>query len=202
MIDLLIYVVGYEERSGYIASGKKITVGSRVGLVFRSYQECWFDKNYFAAQARGDVLIEIDRDRTTQFTMLKQTIVCLRAEGEGNIPLKIGVDVSSMTRELMSSLLRYLFDSMQPLNLRLVLLYATAKYQEPPGDDGPYVDFQPISGCEGWTLHPERPLSAILGLGYEADQAIGTVEYLDPSGIWAFIPNGEDARFRRDLNRA
>ena len=114
----------------------------------------------------------------------------------------VGIDVSSMTRNLMSNMLRHVFEAMCPGQWSLSILYATAEYLGPPDDTGPYVEFQPIPGCEGWTLHPERPLSSILGLGYEADQAIGTVEYLDPSGIWAFIPNGDDRRFRRDLDRA
>jgi hypothetical protein len=202
MIDLLIYVVGYEERSGFIAGGNATTAKSRMGLVYTSYQQCSWEENYAAAQARGDRLVEIGANAPSLLEQIEEGIIKLRAGSEVDFPLKVAIDVSSMTRELMFRLMRYMFDGMLKLNLQLVVLYATAEYQEPPRLDGPYVDFQPIVGCEGWTLHPERPLSAVLGLGYEADQAIGTVEYLDPSGIWAFVPNGEDARFRRDLTRA
>jgi len=200
MIEFLIYVVGYEERSGYIASSSKVLAESRVGLVFRSHPECWFDRNYSAACARGDLLIEIEANRENLPELVNQAI---RGKlGSHPKPVTVGIDFSSMTRELMSSLLKYFFARMHHDAIQLTFLYATAAYQEPPVDAGPYVDFQPLSGCEGWTQHPERPLSSILGLGYEADQAIGTVEYLDPSGIWAFVPNGEDPRFRRDLDRA
>jgi hypothetical protein len=202
MIDMLIYLVGYEQRSGYIAGNDKMEVGSRIGLVLRTHQKCWFDRNYSAAQNRNDRLIEIDDGEETLFKALGETIGDLRFRRETPSRIKVGIDVSSMARELMSCLFRYLFENMDADNLHLIILYATAKYQEPPADAGPYVEFRPIQGLEGWTKHPERPLSSVLGLGYEADQAIGTVEYLDPSGIWAFIPNGEDARFRRDLNRA
>lgn len=51
-------------------------------------------------------------------------------------------------------------------------------------------------------MYPERPLSVVLGLGYEVDQAIGAIEYLDPSGIWAFVPVGADPRFFRDVRQS
>lgn len=201
MIDLLVYIVGYEERSGFVANSNNIAAKARLALVFESYRECWFHRNLEAAHTRGDLLLAIEADRAHFLTAFEHAIRAA-IPNISDVPSTIGIDVSSMTRDLMSDLLRYLFDMMPAMNLNLVFLYSTAKYQEPPGDDGPYVDFHPIAGCEGWTLHPERPLSAVLGLGYEADQAIGTVEYLDPSGIWAFVPNGEDPRFRRDLDRA
>ena len=202
MIDLLIYVVGYEERSGFIASSGETAARSKLALVYTSYQELWWERNFTAAEARGDRLLKIDVDPEAFVQEVQEAIAAVRSGSDVTAPLEVGVDVSSMTRELMSLVLRCVFNNMNSLNLHLVLLYATAEYQEPSGLDGPYMDFQPIIGCEGWTLHPERPLSAILGLGYEADQAIGTVEFLDPSGIWAFIPNGDDSRFRRDLTRA
>lgn len=74
--------------------------------------------------------------------------------------------------------------------------------QRIPKQSGIYTSFKPINGLEGWTLYPERPLSVVLGLGYEQDQAVGVVEYFDPSGAWAFIPHGADERFLADTTKS
>jgi hypothetical protein len=202
VLDLLIYVVGYEQRSGFIANGNLAPATSRVGLVFCSHHECSFTQNFSAAQVRGDELIDVGDGSVEFCTLISDAIERSRMGLGSRTSLRVGLDVSSMTRVLMAHLIGLLFVKMGERQLSLTLLYATAKYQQPPEDSGPFVDFQPIAGCEGWTLHPERPLSVVLGLGYEADQAVGAVEYLDPSGIWAFVPNGDDTRFHRDLNRA
>ena len=100
----------------------------------------------------------------------------------------------------MARTLKALFQKMPGISLEI--LYSPGAYQSPPDDPGRFVRFEPVPACEGWTQYPERPLSVVLGLGYEADQAIGTTEDPDPSGMWAFVPNGLDPRFRRDVHHA
>jgi hypothetical protein len=107
-----------------------------------------------------------------------------------------------MTRRLMASVLRNLYFDCSVSQHSLTIFYAPAKYLPPPPEGLSFIDFSPAPGCEGWTRFPERPLSVVLGLGYEADQGIGAIEYLDPSGIWAFVPVGDDNRFLQDVTRA
>ena len=199
-VDLLVYTIGYEDRSGYIA--RSIVAGTRLGLVFPSHHVLSFDANLANARNRGDRTLELSSTGNVLGEVIWRHLSELRARSNNSARLVVGIDVSSMTRALMSEILREIAYEIEQQNIELCLLYATAAYHEPLADLGPYIDFQPIQGCEGWTQYPERPLSAILGLGYEADQAIGAVEYLDPSGIWAFLPRGDDARYYRDLIRA
>src|SRR5207244_3741987 len=49
---------------------------------------------------------------------------------------------------------------------------------------------------------PERPVAAIVGLGYEPDKAVGAYEFLEAASIWVFQPLSEDARYMRDVERA
>ena len=102
----------------------------------------------------------------------------------------------------MAGVLAALYSQMDVHLLSLSVLYSTAKYEAPPPEGASFIDFAPAPGCEGWTMYPEHPLSVVLGLGYEVDQGVGAIEYLNPSGIWAFIPVGSDHRFIKDLNHA
>lgn len=45
-------------------------------------------------------------------------------------------------------------------------------------------------------------MAAIAGLGFEFDQALGAIEFLEPAVAWAFIPFGEDDRYDRALQNA
>jgi len=101
----------------------------------------------------------------------------------GSTPLPI--DVSSMTRRLMAVVLSALYSRLIDYQLALTILYAPGEYLPPRPEGTSFIDFAPRSWLRKLDkLFRIRPLSAVLGLGYEVDQAIGAVEYLDPSGIW------------------
>ncbi|MDW3224910.1 MAG: hypothetical protein R8G34_18835 [Paracoccaceae bacterium] len=51
-----------------------------------------------------------------------------------------------------------------------------ADFSEPTSFDFDFLNFDPMDDFSGWTKSPELPLAMILGLGYEADHALGAVE--------------------------
>lgn len=191
MFDIFIYSIGYEARSRHavqVTSSKH-----RVGIAFSGNQVFSFTENLAAAKARGDIIVS-DECVFDEPVMLHEVLSSLLANKQAAAPT-IGVDVSSMTGGMMAGVLHALIRA----KARITLFYSPSKYSAPSGGGDSFVRFTPLPGCEGWTQYPERPQSVVLGLGYEADQAIGTVEYLDPSGVWAFIPHGLDPRFYRDV---
>ena len=105
-----------------------------------------------------------------------------------------------MSRPYMATVLIALSQLATQREILLKLVYSVGAYKPPSDQAGTYIDFKPVEGFEGWTLFPERPLSVILGLGYEKDQAVGAVEHFDPSGTWAFIPIGDNPQFLVDVN--
>jgi hypothetical protein len=197
-IELLIYCVGYEARSAFIASRGRSS--ARIGLIFDSEHVLSFESNLAQAEARHDVLINtFDFDKSFS-TLVTSEVQKLQQSHGAHASVRVTVDVSSMTRRLMANVLSELYSARQALAISV--LYAPAVYLPPPLEGDSFIDFAPIQAFEGWTMFPERPLSVVLGLGYEVDQAIGAIEYLDPSGIWAFVPVGSDSRFLKDVKRA
>jgi hypothetical protein len=197
MIDLLIYCVGYETRSGCIPT--RSNVSERIALVFDTQHVHSFEANLSQAKTRNDHLLstaEIDR---SFIQLLKAELDRRRDSQPSGAHITVAVDVSSMTRRVMAAVLSVLYSQLDIYRFSLSILYATGEYLPPPPEGASFIDFAPAPGCEGWTKFPERPLSVVLGLGYEVDQAIGAIEYLDPSGIWAFMPVGSDRRFFKDL---
>ena len=197
MVDLLVYSVGYETRSGFAASS--VNASSRIGLVFDKHHLHSFEANLRRAKDRHDVLLSTAEVRETFSAVLVSVLDSLHSSDEIKT---VAVDVSSMTRRLMATVLKELYSLAQNRSLAIRVLYAAGEYLPPPPEGASFIDFAPIPGCEGWTVFPERPLSVVLGLGYEADQAIGAIEYLDPSGIWTFLPKGADPQFFKDLLHA
>jgi len=124
-----------------------------------------------------------------------------RGSGGRDVPPSILVDVSSMSRRMMAVVLHFLLVATDQ-KIAISVNYSVGEYMPPPAEEPSFLDFGPAPHCEGWTTYPERPLSVITGLGYEVDQAVGAMEFLDPSGIWAFIPVGPDIRCYHDLQRS
>ena len=68
-------------------------------------------------------------------------------------------------------------------------LYAIAQFTSPPAPLLANTHVGPVTpSFAEWTTEPELPVSAIVGLGYEPDKALGAVEHLQASEIWLFEP--------------
>lgn len=197
-IDALFYAIGYEERSGFIASkqGAKL----RVGFEFQDFQDFSFATNRAAADARSDEVVPISDFQSWLTTEFIQKLDDLNVDREQS--LTVGIDISSLNRVCTGGIISFLSSLDQWPAIDLSILYAPAQFAPPPEEHEPVVDISPLPMFEGWSSEPELPLALVLGLGYEEDIAIGSVEYLDPSGVWAFCPRGRDDRFRAEVEKA
>lgn len=191
--DLLIFAVGYEARARHVAETyaprSKIIMGYRFpeGHIFS------FDKNMeFLERVNGLLLQSSDSIESI-----------LRIQGADSFHnRRICLDVSSLNRGAMSALLGELLASSYFSGCSLSILYAVAEFTIPTYAEVDFLDFGPLEGFEGWTANPEKPTTLILGLGYEADHAIGALEYLDPSAAFAFFPDGHDTKFANEVQKA
>lgn len=88
-------------------------------------------------------------------------------------------------------------------DLEIDFWYSMARFSPPPEDDAPNVAAGPVlPSFAGWATDPGAPIALILGLGYELDQAIGAVEYIEPAEVLAFDPSGSDAEYAEAIQRA
>lgn len=187
--DFLIYAVGYEARSRFVASRFAKQAEHVIAFVFSECQELSFSENLAYASEVGAATFYNAEQLGTQIrvTMKEKT-----ASLDGK---RILVDVSSMSRTVLSAVLAQLLDDDLYLGAEIAIVYAVADFSEPTSFDFDFLNFDPMDDFSGWTKSPELPLAMILGLGYEADHALGAVEYLDPSATFCFFPKGNDTRF-------
>lgn len=188
----LVYLVGYEARSAYVASSENFDI--EIAVLPEACRELNYSKNYETAQKRNAEFVE-ENDLENYFQDFFSN------DGHAKIS-ELVVDISSMRRSLIANLIDIIISYSQKIGFLASLRYALGEYQLPSAESPSYLHIEPINDLEGWTEYPERPLSLIVGLGYEQDLAVAALEYLDPSGVWAYLADGKDARYKADVKQA
>lgn len=192
--NLMIYAVGYEERSRYLAQEYADRCDVRVGYYFSDGRIFSFEEN---DQYRKKIAAHV-LPQGSSLVKLLQTM----EPGRCFVGAKVLLDVSSLNRGAMASLLGELLEDDFFAEIQLTLAYSIAKFREPVDEEVQFLDFAPLDGFEGWTSNPELPAVLVLGLGYETDHAVGAVEFLDPSSTFCFFPSGNDAHFDTKVEEA
>jgi len=85
------------------------------------------------------------------------------------------------------------------------IFYSPAKFSPPKQGFGPVAVSQPIiEEYAGWSMYPDRPPIAIIGLGYEYDRALGVLDYLDVDIKRAVLmmPLSPDERYNAEVKKA
>lgn len=189
--DLMVCALGYETRSSYVPRKYYQQASAKVALAFPNRKLISYQKNQeFLTNTVFDIL-EYKRE-----TFLQNFSKKLESGRSGDTPLNAIIDVSSMSRPMIAQLIFALssFPSNRPLQVRFV--YCPAKFVAPDPLTAPVTVTEPvIPEFAGWSDVPERPASAIFGLGYEFHQALGTLDYLEPAMVWAFVPHGDDINY-------
>ena len=192
--DIFIGALGYEKRSTFLARKFHSNYNKKICFSFASTGLLSFDDNLKFAKDKGFEISSDLRDSAI-FSILKTVI-------QSGKPKQITIDISSMTRGLLSNVLRSTLELCKDFTTNIQFVYSPAKFLPPPEELPTFSEFHLLSGFEGWTQYPERPVSTIFGLGYEPDQALGAIEFLDPSAAWAYMPVGEDERYEKEVMAA
>ena len=196
--ELLIFAIGYETRSRYIAESLAGRFKFAFAYVFSDHNELSFSDNLRFAN-------DIGAETFSDASKLSQSLSALPFLPREKVTFdgaRIIVDVSSMSRTVLSQIISQLLDDEIFEGAHIGFVYAAAEYTKPCSLDYDFLDFQPMSEFSGWTSAPEKPLAMILGLGYEVDHALGAVEYLDPSATFCFYPKGHDERYAAEVEKA
>lgn len=191
--------IGYEQRARYIAEELRPNALRRIGAAFPERQVLAFRKNYrwFKSAGFEDYFVPESDFEKWSGDMLGE--IAKTAQGE----LRIALDISSMSRlrlaSMIAGLLRLEFNGI----ITVDFMYSLAAYTPPAPEPEPIVNAGAVLPFfAGWSNRPELPTLAIVGLGYEPDKAVGAYEYLEASGIWAFVPKSIDPRYDRSVHEA
>jgi len=199
--DGFIASLGFEQRASFLARTKLAsTARCRFACGFGTRQLHAYDGNLRVFAEAG---FEIDERPDEAFPEWWKIVVNrIFAESRHKGSIRLCVDVSSMSRFRIATIVASLFEGAD--NVAVDFLYSIAAFSGPPKDA-----LTPITVCgpavdtfAGWSVEPEVPQAAIIGIGYEEEKAVGAWEFLEPAEAWVFRPSGEDLRYDRALEKA
>lgn len=197
--DLLLVCLGYETRSLYVAERYAGTAATKIAISFQDRQVGRYEYNKSFYTSNDFKLLVFDQGEVIR--LLRAAVIQLNSQSAPGT--RILVDISSMSRPMIASVVLALTLVCEQRPLDVVFTYCPAVFTKPSDQRQPVTVSQPvIPEFAGWSNQPDKPVAAIAGLGFEFDQALGAIEYLEPAAAWTFIPFGEDSRYDRAVQSA
>ncbi|MBB5708437.1 hypothetical protein [Sphingopyxis panaciterrulae] len=195
--DVAIAAVGYERRCRYIVERYDIRANRQIGLEFGFLKEASFDENQaFFSERSWEIL---DSREAEIFDRVAVALVETAAASE---QLRLFVDISSMSREMMANLALAIDRAQATRKIALAIAYAPAQFGV-PYKPAPIRLAAPVKPeLAGWSSRPDKPLGVIMGLGCEPGLGLGALQVLEPHKAWLHAPRGFDHRFEDALVKA
>jgi len=197
--DLFVCTLGYETRSSHLARSGSISAMRKIAIAFP-------DEDYAAYRSNLDYLRKenyqiLPKGEDGLYGLIIKELDALPIERMKSFSILI--DISSMSRPMLADIVFLLSTMRETDELLVTFVYLPAQFVKENAEHAPVAVTEPVTpNYAGWTTTPERPISAVVGLGYEHDLALGTIEYLEPNAAWIFIPTGEDRRYDDAVNQA
>lgn len=186
-VDICLVACGYETRARAFAERFTFPGSIRLALAFPGERQLSFTENRRQLLERGFTVNAVD-DATIV------DVVCealqSRISNDANTDLSVFVDISSQSRARLALIIEAISRCAAEVRVRVFFGYTLAKYMPPTNSAVPNLSIGPVSDFfAGWAEDPELPISLVLGLGYEPDRAMGAVEHLEPTMVWALLPH-------------
>lgn len=189
--DMFVYGLGFETRSTVVAS--VVDAGRIIALAMPEVNIHAYARNRKFAHTRRHAIVNDFR----VFVRDGFDFISKRTS-----PVSIAVDISSMNRYMMFSLVDKLASVVRPGDV-VEILYSPAKYAAPDWTFPQIEKIGPISHkFTSYNADPLRPLCLVLGLGFEPGIAMGIISQLEPSLSYCFWGFGVDERFGADVKKA
>jgi len=185
--DGMIASVGYEPRSHAIAEAMRERPPKAIAVEFRGQQ----NEQYLESRACFDRMkFDIKQEWDERF--LPFVASWFRELDPG---ARVLIDISSMSRPRIASVVQALADLEDPSAVDVDFLYAPAAYRD-PGELPPGVlSLGPVIPYYAGELQNRRDPVALVGLGYEPFKAAGALDSLEVDNAIVYIPRGFDERF-------
>lgn len=190
--DILVTSCGYETRSSYLLR-LGVSAERTFAVVHSETRLGSFESNLTLYQNAGWATGSLD----AALHLLLDT----GARGDGRY--RVGIDVSSMPRTTLAHLVKWAAGP-DASSCDVEFLYCPADFAG--SAEAANVDValtaSPISDDFRGSLRPPSvPVGVILGLGLEPYRAVGVLELLEPSRVWAFMSQNSDSRFVQEALR-
>ncbi|WP_210199656.1 hypothetical protein [Mesorhizobium sp. WSM3862] len=191
--DLLIYAVGYEQRSAKMRD--ELSAKKNAAFVYRSEGVHSYDGNYRKFTQRGDIGLD------TNCIDLEANLTHILRPGGAN-RAHVVIDVSCLNRSLIaqsfSTLLR-----LSELVGRITVTYTPGKFVPPTLYMMPAQYFGPaIPSMAANVGEPYRESCLVMGLGYEYGAALSAIEVIEPNSAFYFYPVGRAKDYEPAVRKA
>lgn len=202
--DAALFSLGYEPRCRAIAE-HLTDVGQLVAASFaHNREEASFVENAAWYADRPHEVVDVDGNEFGPWVERWLAAVTEPPDADDEEPTKrVAIDISSMTRLRIAAVVEALNELPGDRAVQVDFLYAPECYHEPPPPADATLSIGPVSPYfAGWSTELDRPLVALIGLGFEPEKAAGAVEFLEPEHAYACAPIGPDPRFRAKLDES
>lgn len=202
--DLAIYALGYEQRATQLVKSTEILAQTSISYGFNYGKTLSFSKNRNIFNNHGIKVVEDISDEEFEIDFKRQ-LISIAAAVAPSKPCQILIDISCFNRFRLAAMVNTIRQLSTELNFIVDFFYSLARYSDPSHSYTPNEVVKPVHpSFSGWSTTPANPTAAIVGLGYEQDQALGIVEYLQANPVWLFSPNSAETRYMpavRDANK-
>ncbi|CAJ0744384.1 hypothetical protein R16034_04404 [Ralstonia edaphis] len=198
--DLSIFALGFESRAVNLLPSVAKRTRALLALGFDHGRELAYEEN---KRAFSDASVRVEdglSDREFE-EVLRGHLKAL----DGESHRMVFVDVSCFSRFRLASIVHELFSLSQSLGAGLTIdfAYSLAKFEKPDSIRQPNTVVGPAHRAfAGWSQGGYSSTAAVLGLGYEQDQALGVVEFLQAGEVWAFTPKSPVVEYKAEVDKA
>jgi hypothetical protein len=116
-----------------------------------------------------------------------QAVVSSIAQPAFSSAKALAFDISSMTRAWHGAIVRELWATETDRDIETFFAYVPAKFKRPLLRSAPNEFVAPVNGFAALRT-PDLPVSAVIGLGYEKERALGLQQLLDPGQTMLMVP--------------
>jgi hypothetical protein len=194
-----IAAVGFETRSRFISETFGVRANRNLACAFPDRKVHSFKDNDKWFRSAG---FEVQEVSDEQFRIWFEGV--LKIIKSTTIPTqRICIDISSLNRIRLATIIDVLRNLDWMSEIQVDFLYAIAEFSSPPLETAPNIHVGPVlASFAGWSMDPERPPVAIVGLGYEEDKALGAVEHIQAADVWVFVPRSAITQYDTTLKIA
>lgn len=200
--SIIVYALGYEKRATAMLDLLNPRSKRAVAIGF-NYGKCLsYKTNYSTFRRKNVELIEDISDEAFEVQLNIIILESLAVLASDEI-FRILVDISCFNRYRLASILNFLRSISKTRKIVVDFFYSIARYSEPSHSYVPNAVVSPVHPAfSGWATTPANPTAAIVGLGYEQDQALGIVEHLQANPVWLFSPASGEKRYEPAVSAA
>ena len=203
-IDLSVFFCGFESRCSFFYAS--ITERSSLSLIvdFGSTGVGSYDENiaFYKDQVgeRAEIIPDSKDSSAFRRELNRRLEGVCKDFGPGR-EIILAIDISSANRRQQAIFFELAwFYKSKGSAIKVIVSYVFAKYTPPSRELLHAVHFGPVTPFfAGWDCDPTVPVALILGLGYEKDRALSTVEFLEPRQVYVLAPCNGSGGYDQDI---